>query len=191
MDGVVKTISRKDAILQGLSKYFTGKPCKHGHIAERLVVNGTCYDCTKLRVAKWQQKNPERVKKNHAAWVERNPGVANKRRKQWYRQNLTRHNQQMKRYFEENPHLRAKLSSIQRAAQNHRTPKWLTDDDFWMMDEIYRLAGLRTASTGVAWHVDHVIPLRGKLVSGLHVPSNLRVVEWKENLTKGNRYAVS
>lgn len=191
MDGVVKTISRKDAMLQGFSRYFTGKPCRHGHIAERLVVNGTCYECTKLRVAKWQQDNPDRVKKNHDAWNKRNPGLANKRRKEWYENNLERHNQQMKRYFQENPHLRAKLSSVQRAAKNHRTPLWLTDDDFWMMDEIYRLAGLRTAVTGIAWHVDHVIPLRGKLVSGLHVPSNLQVVEWKKNLKKGNRYAVS
>lgn len=187
----MEVVSCKDAKAQGLTRYFTGKPCKHGHIAERLVINGTCYECTKLRVSEWQQKNPEKAKRNQDNWRARNPRLAALRANEWYYNNLDRHNSQMKQYFEKNPHLRAKLSSVQRAAKNNRTPDWLTIDDFWIMDEIYRLAGLRTAITGVAHHVDHVIPLRGKLVSGLHVPSNLRVVEWKENLKKGNRYAVS
>ena len=70
-----------------------------------------------------------------------------------------------------------------------RTPAWLTDDDFWMMGEMYHLAEIRTKTTGIVWHVDHVIPLRGKTVSGFHVPSNLRVITAQENMKKGNRYA--
>jgi hypothetical protein len=46
----MKIISRKDAKAQGLKRYHTGKPCKHGHVAERLVSNATCIDC--LRVSK-------------------------------------------------------------------------------------------------------------------------------------------
>ena len=38
-------ISRKEAKSRGLKKYFTGKPCKHGHIAERYVDGGGCKDC--------------------------------------------------------------------------------------------------------------------------------------------------
>ena len=71
----------------------------------------------------------------------------------------------------------------------NRTPAWLTDDDFWMMSEMYHLAEIRTKTTGIVWHVDHVIPLRGKTVSGFHVPSNLRVITAQENMKKGNRYA--
>jgi hypothetical protein len=184
----MKLTSRAQAKEQNLTRYFTGKPCRHGHVAERLVVNGTCYECTKQRVQKWQKENPEKVKVNHAKWVERNPGVANERRKLWYQQNLERHNAQMKAYFEANPHLRAKLSSTQRAKILQRTPGWLTEDDRWLINEIYELAALRTKATNTPWHVDHIIPLRGKKVSGLHVPANLQVIPAAENLKKGARY---
>ena len=70
-----------------------------------------------------------------------------------------------------------------------RTPKWLTKDEFWLIQQAYNLAQLRTKMTGVAWQVDHVIPLRGKRVSGLHVPTNLQVIPEIVNLKKGNRYA--
>jgi hypothetical protein len=41
--------SRKDALAQGLARYFTGKPCKHGHTGERHTVNGLCVQCNRER----------------------------------------------------------------------------------------------------------------------------------------------
>ena len=191
MDGILNhiLISRKDAAAQGLKVYFTGKPCKHGHIDTRLVVNGTCRQCSLLNVLEWQRKNPKKAAANMRRWQERNPGVAAERRKQWYQDNLERHKTTVQAYLAARPGLRAALSSRARAAQLKRTPKWLTPDDFWMMDEIYALAQQRTNLTGVEWHVDHIIPLRGRKVSGLHTPHNLRVVPALLNLQKGNRYA--
>jgi len=75
------------------------------------------------------------------------------------------------------------------AAKLNRTPAWLTEDDFWMMDEAYRLAQLRKTLTGIDWHVDHIIPLQGANVSGLHVPTNLQVIPAKANLSKGAKWA--
>lgn len=72
----------------------------------------------------------------------------------------------------------------------NRTPKWLTVDDLWVISEIYALAEERTVATGVKWHVDHIIPLRGRYVSGLHVPNNLQVVPWYQNQSKSNRFEV-
>ena len=74
--------------------------------------------------------------------------------------------------------------------QLKRTPSWLTDDDLWVIEQAYELAALRTKMLGVEFHVDHIIPLRGKKVSGLHVPQNLRVVTWLENQRKTNFYEV-
>ena len=76
------------------------------------------------------------------------------------------------------------------AAKLKRTPSWLTEDDIWMMQETYSLAKLREECTGIKWHVDHIIPLQGKLVSGLHTPHNLQVITAVSNLTKSNKYAV-
>lgn len=72
-----------------------------------------------------------------------------------------------------------------------RTPAWLTTDDFWIIDQAYELARLRTQMLGFKWEVDHEIPLRGRLVSGLHVPDNLRVIPKLVNRGKSNRFVVS
>jgi len=74
-----------------------------------------------------------------------------------------------------------------RVAKLKRTPTWLSETDKWMIKEIYLLSALRTELTGVEWHVDHIIPLRGKKISGLHIPSNLRVITATENLHKSNK----
>lgn len=74
--------------------------------------------------------------------------------------------------------------------QIRRTPAWLTEDDKWLMEQAYELAALRTKMLGVVFHVDHIIPLRGKTVSGLHVPTNLQVITWIDNQRKTNTYEV-
>ena len=184
------SIDRVAAKQQGLKTYFTGKPCKHGHIDSRLVSNSTCSACNRLKVLAWQVKNPEKADARNKRWQAKHPGKAAQRTRVWYAANLERHKATRRAYFDANPHLRAALSSRARAKLLQRTPNWLTDDDFWLIDQFYELAALRTQVTGFAWHVDHVVPLRGKQVSGLHTPDNLRVVPAQINLQKGNRYAV-
>lgn len=68
----------------------------------------------------------------------------------------------------------------------HATPEWLTAAHWAEMDAIYLEARRLTQATGLPFEVDHIIPLRGKSVCGLHVPWNLRVVSRHENRTKGN-----
>lgn len=76
-----------------------------------------------------------------------------------------------------------------RASRIKRTPGWLTDDDQWMIAEIYEFAALRSKVTGIKWHVDHIVPLNGKSVSGLHVPGNLQVIPAVLNFRKHNKFA--
>jgi len=75
-----------------------------------------------------------------------------------------------------------------RAAKARACPEWLTEDQIWMMQEVYDLCELRTRVTGVPHHVDHIVPLQGKQVSGLHVPWNLRVLTARENQCKSNSF---
>jgi len=72
-----------------------------------------------------------------------------------------------------------------------RTPKWLTKSDKIEIRWAYQIAKERTRDTGIQWHVDHIIPLKGKIVSGLHVPSNLQIITAKENFKKRNKFGVS
>ena len=74
------------------------------------------------------------------------------------------------------------------AAKLSRTPKWLSPADHLQIASMYELAKILEACTGKRHHVDHIIPLRGKYVSGLHVPYNLQVVPATQNLSKGNRH---
>lgn len=74
-----------------------------------------------------------------------------------------------------------------RVAKLKRTPPWANQD---AIKAIYAEALRLTRETGIEHHVDHTIPLQGKLVSGLHVENNLQVLPWRENVMKRNHFEV-
>jgi 5-methylcytosine-specific restriction endonuclease McrA len=69
------------------------------------------------------------------------------------------------------------------------TPAWLTADDWKEMDALYEEARRLTRETGIRHEVDHIHPINGKTVSGLHVPKNLQILTQAANAAKSNRYA--
>ena len=78
------------------------------------------------------------------------------------------------------------INNIRRAAKIHRTVSWGNDD---AIKKIYdERAALNYEHGKGTHHVDHIIPLQGKYVSGLHVENNLQILTAAENLRKGNRY---
>ena len=74
---------------------------------------------------------------------------------------------------------------VKNRTERSNVPKWANR---FFIKEIYALAKLRTKITGFPWEVDHIIPINGKFVSGLHVENNLRVVPRVVNKSKGNKY---
>lgn len=74
-----------------------------------------------------------------------------------------------------------------RAARQKATPSWLSVLQKLEIDYFYERAYKRSEETLVPYHVDHIVPLCGKTVCGLHVPWNLQILEDVANLSKGNR----
>jgi hypothetical protein len=85
----------------------------------------------------------------------------------------------------------AAYEAARRALKMQRTPTWLTDIDRERIQNEYNLAALQTKITGEKWHVDHIVPLQGALVSGLHVPSNLMAMRGVDNISKHNNFEVA
>ena len=71
-----------------------------------------------------------------------------------------------------------------------RTPAWLTKDNHKVIWGFYAIAAMLTKHNNEPWAVDHIIPLLGKNVSGLHVPSNLQLLRSSDNLKKSNQFEV-
>lgn len=94
-------------------------------------------------------------------------------------------------YKAEAPAIRQARRSANRAKRRAdellRCPKWADKEE---IKAVYLEARRLTDATGIPHHVDHDIPLRGRLVSGLHVHNNLKVMEASENIKKRNGYEV-
>jgi hypothetical protein len=72
-----------------------------------------------------------------------------------------------------------------RRRESQATPKWLTTEQKAEIRALYREAAYQTARTGEPHVVDHIVPLGGKIVCGLHAPWNMRVLHWRDNAVKG------
>ncbi len=102
--------------------------------------------------------------------------------------NYSRMREYNKKHYIDNKVVYVAKSAKRRAAKLLRTPDWLTEEDLFTIQEVYHLCELRSKATRVEHHVDHIIPLQGRDVSGLHVPSNLQIITKQENLAKGASY---
>lgn len=123
----------------------------------------------------YRKENREKIAIEMFNWREKNAGHVKEYAKKYRQENKTRCNYLCQK---------RKIDLI------NRTPKWLDEDDLWIIEQAYDIATKRSAATGIQWHVDHIIPLRGKYVSGLHVPTNLQVITWYENQRKTNKFEV-
>lgn len=149
-----------------------------------------CKSCMAVYKKQYVAANRDKVLKKQKTY----DLVKNIERKQyfqdWYLKNKERLGYLNKVYKQKNLPMHAAKEAKRRSAKMQRTPKWLTDTDFERIQNEYKLASILTKLTGNEWHVDHIIPLQGKIVSGLHVPKNLKVLPAKENIAKNNRYEV-
>jgi 5-methylcytosine-specific restriction endonuclease McrA len=90
-------------------------------------------------------------------------------------------------YRKANPGKINAKTAKRRAARRKAVPKWLTKIQLQEMQNFYIFASLWSLLTGIPHEVDHIVPLQGKNVRGLHVPWNLRVITQEENRHKNNK----
>ena len=169
------------------------------------------YEANKEKAAaktkKWRIDNPEKRKEQQVKYVKAHPEVIAAKQRRWRANHLDEArakdrisakiyrdtNKEVikirkKAYGQNNTDIINAAVARRKAAKLQRIPKWTNETDLWMIKEIYELSALRTNLTGILWHVDHILPLQGDRVSGLHTPFNMQVITAIENIRKGNRY---
>jgi hypothetical protein len=171
----LKTLSaRKKAQAAGENKYFTGKSCSRGHISYRYTKDAMCCQCVSEWQKRYRAEQADHYRNNRKQWISENIESVRKWKADWKKRNPAK----------------VTLDTVNRnAAKLKRTPSQLNDGHLFEMECVYTYcAGLR--KIGLDYQVDHIVPLRGKIVSGLHVPWNLQVIPGVENMSKGNKYGV-
>ena len=127
-------------------------------------------DADRERLRVWREANRDRHRAKNAAWRRDNIEKARESARKWNRLNRGKRCAAWAAYI---------------AAKLQRTPAWA---DKKLIEEFYAYAALLQELFKEPFHVDHVIPLRGETVSGLHVENNLQILTACENTRKGNKY---
>lgn len=178
--------SAKEARDAGSKRYFTGKPCKHGHVAARWAANGDCVECARAYQRVYSktpaQRERERAYRSTPAYREWDRAYSSTPA---YREHFRAYSKTPAR----REYYRA-WDSHSRALKLKASPPWLNAEHKEAIRAIYAEAARLTEATGIEHQVDHVVPLKAKdragmrIASGLHVPWNLQILTAFENQSK-------
>lgn len=171
----------------GMKQYFTGRPCKQGHVAYRCTTNGTCNECASIKQKKTikhkLQQDPDYYKKKYA----NNPEYYRKKAANYRKNNPDAVKESYKKSIQTRKPQKAALERARQAKKLQATPGWLSKDDVALIQEYYIAAQEYKESLGVVLAVDHIVPLKNKSVCGLHVPWNLCLRTKSDNSKKYNK----
>lgn len=159
----MKPTSRAEAKKLGLKRYFTGKPCKRGHVASRLASDGGCSVCNAASTKDYAKANREKTLAASKKWREANPQKAKDSKKKWILKNK---NKKLASHY-------ARRTRFRYSPKHER--------------EAIRQFYLNTPE---GYEVDHEIPINHKLVCGLHCIANLQYLTVEANRQKSNKWSI-
>jgi hypothetical protein len=127
------------------------------------------------------------IDKSNEKYRKLHPETIKRLKKQFYENNKDKVLKECKRYRSKHRSKYIAHCVNRKALKLRATPKWLTENQLKQIESYYYFSNLLSKDTNTKYSVDHIIPLKGKYVTGLHVPWNLQIMSLKENLSKGNR----
>lgn len=148
----------------------------------------------------WHKINIDKIREYRAVYGTKNKEKIKTAAKKYYEENRSKKISDARKWAKSNPDRRRQLSrswdknnrnkcnarsAKRRASKVQRTVCWANE---FLINEIYTLAKIKTEITGVVHHVDHIVPLTSKSVSGLHCEANLRIISASENISKSNKW---
>lgn len=188
----MKIISKQTAIKLNLPKYFTGKKCKQGHLAERYTNGGHCSECKKGHVAQWVENNKERSLEISREWKQRNWSALYEKQKEYRAKNKHLRQIESRKYREKYPDKvkECKKKSVEKnrehytvLSRNYTARKKNAEGKHTVKDikalfvsqnGICNGCGCELQTTGrKKYHIDHIVALAN---GGSNYPSNLQLL---------------
>lgn len=195
----VAVVTLEYARAQRQPRYFTGRPCKFGHIAERLTSNKTCMDCAcriqagvydrhgekvRERVGIYRRSHKEAIAERDARYQRRNRERLCRHYAERYMEKRAVLIEKIKAYKKSRPGFSNEIGKAYLLRKRRAMPTWV---DRGELRKIYAEAALITAQTGILHSVDHIYPLKGANSCGLHIPWNLQIIPMVDNCRKGTK----
>jgi len=165
----------------GVIKYFTGVPCRRGHLSERHSQSGHCSECLNERnrspFKRLQDKERRRRVLSTPEGKQKNRESTRKSRQRPEYQEKQRGHYRKYAKTDKGKAAVKRVRIKRRAVKIKAVPRWA---------DITKV-NLFIDNCPVGFHIDHIIPLVGEAVCGLHVLENLQYLPAQENLSKSNK----
>lgn len=146
-----------------------------------------CKLCSMARQTERYERDPEAFKKAGSKHYSKNKSKFSEKHKSWARQNPEKTRQYSAAWRKKNTAVIAMHANKRRAVKLGATPSWLTADQIEHMKDLHEAARQFRIYTGIPYEVDHIVPLQGENVCGLHVPWNMQIIEARQNRSKKNK----
>lgn len=148
--------------------------------------NYWCKECQKDHNKNWMKENSQHRKRYEKSYREQNREEIREKKREWDAKNFEHRRSYRilnRAYYRERAQFRY---SRMRCA----TPPWLNQDHLYEIQKFHWLASDLRCITGESYHVDHIVPILGSDVCGLHVPWNLQILPADLNVAKNNSFEV-